>query len=409
MIKQLFLLAFLSALLMGSDTLVDYVKSAQKHLQMDRRQLLINQQGSFAIEARKRERFAHFSGDLQYADTKADLLPNRYSTTDLSLTDTIDLFDKSGIAIERIRLQTMQNRMLLNSQKEHLFLSLIDMIAAYEKIYKLLALHQHLYREQMKILKQLEEASRTGAVPKIESDRFANALALFEVQIAQEKTDLETMQAQLKLYVPDREIPVLNDEELKTDMADFLAHRPDLKAKEFESRLADNDARAIRKKWLPDASVEVAYQQNSDPTANGNNHSLLAGLHFDLNANLSKDAEAARVRALQSRCEAIGLKTAAKTQFLQYLGTIRSAEKRVEILKVAEKRAKSTLESIKTAYLKRYTDFNSYLQTLQALLSIREKIIDVSIIKQKNIDILNILGSGAIYEVSLKIPSHDIP
>ncbi|BDY12298.1 TolC family protein [Hydrogenimonas cancrithermarum] len=398
MIRQLMLLATFSAILMASNAVLDYIKAAQKRLQMDRQLQMIEQQQQLGISAKKINRFTSFSVDAFYTDTKADLLPKRFNTTDISLSDTIDIFNKSGIAIEKIRLQAKQNRYLLESQKRQLFLSLIEMIASWHRTREVLQLHRKLYHEQESVLKQLKKAVNAGAMPKIESERFANTLSLFHAKIIDEQTMLETMGARLKLYVPKRTIPSLKVERLQADMNGFLLHATSLRLKYVESELAQKEAEAIQKSWLPEAIVGTAYQQNSDPTANGDNYSVFAGVHISLDAGIGKKAEAARVHAIRSKSQAIAAKIEVSEHYLNYLGSIRSAEKQAKILEPALRQAKSTLKSIKTAYLKHYTDFNSYLQAFQSYLALREKSIEVAIMKQKNILILNMLSSGAIYE-----------
>jgi len=74
------------------------------------------------------------------------------------------------------------------------------------------------------------------------------------------------------------------------------------------------------------------------------------------------------------------------------------AERKEKIVQEALQRALLTMKKVQIAYLKHYIDFNSYIQTLQSLLSIQEEEIDTHITKQKNITILNTLSRGEIYE-----------
>ena len=397
--KFLFLIGWFSVVLWAdSDSLIDYVKAAQREMQMGRQEHGIEERERLGISSIKIQRLAHFSGDYIFTDTHADLLKSPFHTTDISLTDTIDLFNKSSVKIEALRLAKGKEQALLNLRKEQLFLTIVDMIGAYQETDEFLTLHLNLYHEQKKVLKQIESASLIGAIPKIEAERFANALDLFRAKIAQEKTLLRTMHNRLRLYVPNRKIPILTDEKLKVDIDRFLALRPDIEAKECESRLAMNEAKAIQKNWLPDTVMGMAYQQNNDPTANGDNYSIFAGLHFEINAGHRRASEAMKVQALQINSEIIGLRIGAKAQFLKYMGMIKSSEEKMEILKAAEARAESTFERMKTAYFKHYTDFNSYLQTMQSFLRIHEERIKASLAKRKYITILNLLGSGIVYD-----------
>jgi len=395
---KLILSIIIPTALLASDTIVDYVKTAQKRLGLETQVQMIERAKELRVSAQKIQRFANISADLQYQERKDQLLPNYFHTIDVSLSDTIDLFNKKSLVIEKLSLNMQASQYLMKQKKEQLFLSLVDMIASYHRLNRLLTLHHQLYHEQKKILEKLTEAYQAGALPKIESERFANALALFQARIVQEEILVKNLNQRLKLYVPDRPIPNFEEESMHSDLSNFIKQNPHLNYKTIESQMINKESEAMKKSWLPDAVVGALYQQNSDPTANGNSYALFAGLHLNFDGGLEKEAEALKVEALKSKSEAISLKIKEQERYLEYLGKVQMAERKEKILQEALQRALLTMKKVQIAYLKHYIDFNSYLQTLQSLLSIQEEEIDTHITKQKNITILNTLSRGEIYE-----------
>jgi len=384
--------------LLASNSIVEYVKSAQKRLALEDQIKLINREKNLRVSAKKLQRFTNFSADIQFTQTKEQLQSNYFHTIDLSLSDTIDIFDKNSLIIEKLYLEAEKSKYIIWQRKEQLFLSLVDMIAAYHRIERLLKLHKQFFNEQKEILAKLTEAYQAGAIPKVESERFANALTLFQARIVQEEELLKNLKQRLQLYVPNQPIPNFEEESLHSDISNYIKQNPTLKYKNIESNIANKEAEIIKKGWLPSAVVGTLYQQNSDPTANGDNYSFFAGIHINFDSGLKKEVEAVKLQALRSKSEIISLKIRAEELYLDYLGKVKSAERKEKILKPAIDRALSTMQRVKKAYLKHYIDFNSYLQTLQSLLSMQEEQIDAHITKQKNITILNTLSRGKIYE-----------
>jgi len=398
MIKKFILCSIIPAALLASNSIVEYVKTAQKRLALEDQMQMINREKNLRVSAQKIQSFANFSVDIQYTQTKDQFLPNHFHTIDFSLSDNIDIFNKNSLIIEKLYLEAEKSKYLIWQKKEQLFLSLVEMIATYHRLNKLLTLHHKFYNEQKEILTKLTEAYKAGAIPKIESERFANALTLFYGHIVQEEELVKNLRERLNLYVPDQPIPNFEEESIHTDISNFIKQSPTLKYKNIESKIVNKEAEFIKKSWLPDASVGTVYQQNSDPTANGNNYSLFAGLHINFDGGFKKEVEALKVEALKVNNEAISLKIKEQERYLDYLGKVKAAERKEKILKPALHRALLTMQRVKTAYLKHYIDFNSYIQTLQSLLSIQEEEIDALITKQKNIVILNTLSRGKIYE-----------
>jgi len=398
MLKKLFILSIIALSLFASDTVLDYFYAAQKNLRFDSQLRNINKTKQLQELAIKMDRYAKFSIDMQYTNTKANLLPNRFYITDFTKIETIDICNKSRVQLEKIALQAKQTRYLLKAQKEEFFLSLLDLIASYNQIERIVKLHKRFYQEEKSILKEIKKAVKIGFLPKIDEYRFSNKLALFNASIKSEETILDTLNQQLKLYVPDKNIPKLKEVSLKSDIKQFLSNNPLVQQKVLESKILKQDAKSIEKSWLPDGIIGVTYEKNSDPTANGDNYSFFAGIRISINPSLSKEAESYKVQAMQKNDESLFIKAKVKERYLKYLGAIKSANNELKILKPAINQAKQNFEAIKKAYLKRYVDFTAYLQSFQSLITIYERYISAKVKKQKNVIILNTLSKGVIYD-----------
>ncbi|HHD72628.1 MAG TPA: hypothetical protein ENL02_01740, partial [Epsilonproteobacteria bacterium] len=146
--KITFILITTLTLAAADEKLLSFFHDALKTVQYPKRDALQRQASSLATSAAERGRFLNLQAEMRYGSTKAKLVANRYHTTDLTLTDTIDLFNKSADEIRAIALQLQQDRLTLQMQKKQHFLALAEMITAYHLNRERVQAHRRLLKTQ---------------------------------------------------------------------------------------------------------------------------------------------------------------------------------------------------------------------------------------------------------------------
>lgn len=273
-----------------------------------------------------------------------------------------------------------------------------DLVVAYRKAEALYDIHEHFYQQQSTVLEQLRTGVKSGSFPRMDAGRFADALSTLEVQIIKEHRSIEMMKAQLALYAPGQPVPSPSDENVSADVQSFIESSPQLRYTTLHARALSAQASGTAKQWHPDLVAGAAYQFNDDPTANGDNYSFNAGIHFGFGGGLGDNAEAARIAALQANLETRRQRVEAQQQYLSLRSAYDTAAHLLEVLKSALCSAEKNAKIIQKAYLKHYVDFNAYLQTMQQLLSLQEQQIEARYQSIRSTQVLNALSQGAIYE-----------
>jgi outer membrane protein TolC len=397
MMQKTILLFILLSLNLDAN-IIDFYHTALKSLQYDKSYSLYKQANTASQNGITYNRYANLSVDATHNITKAKLTNSAFSTTDLALQDTIDLFGKRSYNVQALAIDLKSQKQLLDMQKEQLFISLVDMLALYHTTKEQLVLHQELFDEQNSIYKKLNILKQKGAFSNIDLLRFKNTLTSLNLQIISEKNNVAKMQTQLQLYAPNVTIPSLNAVQLSCSRKDFLAHNPAQTYNKLNAKKFDIEAKSAKNSYLPDLTAGIAYQQLGDPTGYGNNYSFNIGLHMPLALGDFKQAQALQANALSLQSKNIEYKIQRENSFTARYQDYLNAVEQLKVLRSNLKDYNKSQKTIKKAFLRQYVDFNTYLQVLTQTLSIKEQIIQVKYNQTKEAVILNNIGSGAVYE-----------
>lgn len=396
--RFLFLAALFLTLASADNSIIPFYKEALKTLSFQDTYTLQQKSRTLSIEAKKKQQYLNLDAGIMYGATNAKLLPHHFNNTDIGITDTIDLFGKNVEEIHLIQLQMKEDRLLLQVQKEKLFLSLLSMITAYRASEEKLKLYKKLYQTQYTLLKAVKSAVKAGTMPMIERTRLENIMALIEVQRDQEKQIVTMMKAQLKLYSPHHTIPQLSSSRLHSDLPRFLANSPQLKLNDNQAMQASQKIKQIEQSWMPDAIIGANQQFNDDPTNYGDNYTLNMGLSMHFDGGMTHDIERQKVDALKIKSQKKVLEIERKTQFITWKTQYQTAKRSFASLSRTLKSTNVTLRNMRTVYLKHYVDLNTYLQTIKESLTTHEAAINAKYKMIKNALILNTFSKGIIYE-----------
>ena len=272
------------------------------------------------------------------------------------------------------------------------------MIAVYNKTLAQVSLYKTVFNEQKKIYDKLEKLQQKGAITSIDLLRFKNQLTSLKMTIVNQKNEILKMKKQLHLYAPNQRIPVLKSSKLRYSEQAFLKRNPQLNLNNTEAQKLLVQAKGLDRSYLPDVTAGAAYQQIGDPTSYGNNYSFTVGLQIPINSGNFKEIQALKVEALSLKSKNIQYQMRRKNEYTTRYQDYINASKKLKILQESLKDYEKSERTIKTAYLRQYIDFNTYLQVITETLQAKEQILELQSKKEIEATILNNIASGAIYE-----------
>lgn len=381
--------------------MTSFYKDAVQTLQYEKSYNLYEHSNKTSQSGVTYSKYANFSVDATYSNTHAQLLPSsagNFNTTDISFTDSIDIFGKNNYKIESLRLDKKATKAQLNEKKEQLFMALVNLVSLYNRTTQELQLHQTLFTEQEVIYKKLKLLGEHGDMTKLDVLRFKNTLTTLKTKIVSQKQLLLKMKKQLHLYAPNESIPILDETELLFSQEDFITHNPRalLNTLDVQKRVVQADG--LNHSYFPILYAGVAYQKLDDPTGYGDNYSVGVALHIPLNGGDFKEAEALKVSALSLKAQSITYKIQRENEYIEHRESYENASKQLIILENTLSDYKESETTIKSAYLKQYVDFNTYLQVLKQALDVKKQIIAMQTQKRKEATLINAIASGKIYE-----------
>ena len=378
-----------------------FYKDAVQTLQYEKSYKFYEQSNKTAQSGVTYSKYADFSLDTTFTNTHVKHLPTtsgNFNTTDISLSDSLDIFGKNNYKIEALRLDKKVIKAELGAKKEQLFIALLNLVTLYNQSSQELQLHQTLLVEQESIYKKLKLLGEHGDMTKLDVLRFKNTLTTLKTKIVSKQQMLKKIQKQLHLYAPNEAIPTLDATKLLFSKEDFITHNPEATRNSLNAQKRVVDANGMQKSYFPTLNAGVSYQKLDDPTGYGDNYSIGVALHIPLNGGDFKEAEALKVSALSLQAQSATYKVQRENEYIDYKESFESATKQLAILEKALSDYEESATTIKTAYLKQYVDFNTYLQVLQQTLDVKKQIIAMKAQKAKEATLINAIASGKIYE-----------
>ncbi len=381
--------------------MIGFYSSALKNLEYNKNYTLYEKANQTSQSAITYSKYANFSADAAYTKTYAKLLPSssgNFGATDIAFHDTIDIFGKNDYKIKTLRLDTEMKKSRLKLKKEQLFTALADMVSLYNQTTAQLKIRQEFYNKENRIYKKLEALEKNGDVTEFELLRFKNTLTTLKTSMISMKQELTKMKMQLNLYAPKETIPTLTHTKLLYTKKDFLLHNPQVTINKLDSQKLLSQAKGLSNSYIPTIDVSAAYQKLDDPTSYGDNHSFGASLHIPLNGGDFKEVEALKVSALTKETKNREYKIQREQEYIRHYQEYQNAKKQLEILERSQQDFEKSEDTIQKAYLKRYVDFNTYLQVLQQTLNVKNQIIVMKNKEQLEATIINTISSGKVYE-----------
>ena len=394
---KIILILIITSMTLDAD-IIDFYKKTVSTLQYDKEYALNKKANQLTQSGVNYSKYANFTFNADYGKTKAKGLTNAFDTTNVTFNDRLDLFGKNSYKINTLALNLKSQKSLLNIQKEQLFISLVNMIALYNKTLEQHSLYKAVLNEQKNIYNKLEKLQIKGAMTSIDLLRFKNQLTSLKMTIMNQENEILKMKKQLHLYAPNQQIPTLKSSKLLYSEEEFLKRDPQLNLNNTEAQKLLVQAKGLDDSYLPDITAGVAYQQLGDPTSYGNNYSFTVALQIPINSGNFKETEALKVKAFSLKSQNIQYRIKRKNEYITRYQDYINASKQLKILQESLSDYEKSEKNIKTAYLRQYVGFNTYLQVLLQTLHVKEQILQVKSKKALEATLLNNIASGIIYE-----------
>ena len=377
-------------------SVLGFYQDALHNINLQTQQAYVDRSKELQVSALKINRMLNITSNISYSKTKAKNLTSDFSKTNINIQDTIDIFNQNQNKIKLLSLSMKGKSIMLDIKKRALFVSLINMIGAYQKTKAILNMHKSILKEQLLLKEQLKRAVKIGGKSRLEYLRFANAITLLQYQIIKEQGTIKAMRATLLMYGSD--IPKLLHVKLSANLIGFLRCNPVLKLNENKAKQYLAKAVLLKRLWLPKAFINVNRQYDGDPTANGDNYSIIVGLSMRFSGGRYKSVQAANVDALNIDAGYNQLLIQQKAQYISLLNKYNISEQSLSLLRSAVVLAQSNLTNVKIAYMKHYVNLISYLQALNILIATKASYTTAKFNNITSAIILNNLSKGAIYE-----------
>jgi len=404
MIRKVLYIIVLSAFNIEANSNIEsFYKIVVENLKYNETYKLQDKSNEILKESIKANRYANFSIDTTERLTKAEKVSNPFTTIDISLSNKIDLFNKSRYKIKLLTIDSKLKKLALAVEKEKLFISIVEIVKIYQETKEELKLHNRLLDKEETIYNKLEQLESLGDISKLSVLRFKNSLFDLKSKIVKEKNIILNLKSQLNTYAPNETIPLLNDIalndiELISSKNDFINNNPKSKLNSISSEQIMVLLHQIKSRYIPNVITGVNYQYNSDPTGFGNSYGVNIGINISIAKGDKKEQEALKVNSLSLNSKNKEYKIKRENEYIKryqsYIGIIKELKILDESLVDIEKE----LDIVQKAFLKKYVDFNTYLESLKQYLLIKEQIIKLKYQKNLEATILNTLSKGEIYD-----------
>ena len=394
MIKKIIIFSMITSII--SADIIDFYKESIKKLKYNEIYNLKEKSNILSQKSIEESRYLNFSIEASQSLTKAENISNPFNILDIGFIDTIDLFNKSRYKIEELALDIKSQKVILNIQKEKLFISLANMISLYRKTEEKLALHSELLEEQKRGYSKLKILKELGEVSKLTLLQFKNRVIDFKSRVIEERNLITKMKKRLELYGSD--IPILEDNKLQFTKDEFLKFNPKQELNNIAREKLMIESKKLKDKYLPDIKAGARYENNGDPTGYGDSLSLNINLSIPISKGDNLKRDALKIDSLTLNSKENEYRLDREREYIdRYQSYINSSEE-LELLENSLIDIQNELDIVNRAILKRYIDFNTYLETFRRYLKLKEKIIDLKYQKSLEATILNNISNGRIYE-----------
>ncbi len=391
------ILLFLIITITVHANILNFYKDALQTISFDDSLMLQNKLDTLNMKINEQKRFINMDISLTHSKTKAKFLPSYFNTTDFSIMNKVDIFGKSVEKIHLLKLKIKEHGYLSQIEQEHLFINLLNLITIYQENREKLSLYEKAYKNLNTLLNSTKKAQKLGVISNLELVRMTNNLTLIKTQFLQIKEVITFMKKQLRLYAPHSKIPKLSFVKVHSSLKSFLKHSPKLKLYDNKTNQSKIKIQEAKQSWKPDALIGLNKQFNNDQTANGDNYSLSVGVGFHFDNSLNKSIELKKIELLKLQSTKTTLLIKRKSQYFSYKSKYDLAKNSYFAIKKDLKDTNKIFIEIQKAYLQRFIDLNSYLQTLSEIITTKEREIDAKYQMIQNATILNYLSSGVIF------------
>ena len=354
----------------------------------------------YNIKALNREKFLNFDGltDLFRLHT-VDLW--NYTSGDLNLINTFDIFNKKGIDIERNKNEIQINNLLTNIEKKNIFTKVTEAYFNFYKNKNILKIHEESLEWINKNVSLVTKGVENGIFPATDLNRW-NIEKLNQLNSIQtDKLEISKSEETLKILSGLSEINI--EEILETDStelkeSEFLKNAPEVYVYGLEQQQKMLDIKSENRSRYPDLQFGNAFVLNHEPASTGNQYVILANLNFKLFDGGRKyriQSNLVMIKSIESD------KKSAERFLMEYFRNkmfeINAQKEMTKNLLTSKDISNDNLEKLLVGYQKRFIDFTTLLNSFREDIAIKENYINLFVNFNQNYQYLYHLSKGDIY------------
>ncbi|MCE5272816.1 TolC family protein [bacterium] len=326
----------------------------------------------------------------------------RYTSGDIGLFNTIDLFNKKGLERTGLGYEIQKNRSLTRIQKKDIFSQLAE--AYYGVLYhsRLLQVHTASLALIERNILLASQGVDKGVFPATEISRWTVEKLNCQNSVRSDSLGLNNAIRALRTLTGLDSVAV---DSLDTagppavSETDLLARSPELAVLELERKQALLEVSRESRDHLPDLQVGNSLVRNREPGSTGDQYMVSASLLF----KLFDGGRRYRISAARARAEAAAeQERAARAELADfYSSRLQEIETRREMLtnlETATQLSDNTLGKLLEGYRRRFVDFNTVFNAFRDDVALRENYESTRFEYEKLGQLLNHLSAGDIFE-----------
>ncbi|MCE5251471.1 TolC family protein [bacterium] len=324
-----------------------------------------------------------------------------YPNNDMSIFDTIDIFNKKGLDRGITGYEIQKNKSLSDVEKKRIFSDVAEAYFALLMNTRLLAVHEESLEWIDKNILLVDTGVENGVFPASEINRWTIEKLSRQNSLLSDKMEIARLKETLRMLTGLTDITVEEDVltgNTQVTVDDLLAHTPELAVYDLEKKQVELDIRKENWSRFPDLQVGGSLIQNNEPESTGDQKVVSANLRFKLldgGRGFRIASSRARMKSIESEAET------ARSQYMSlYLNTIRemnAQREMLENLRVARDLSADNLEKLTAGYKKRFVDFIALFDAFREDITIREDYITTFSRYHQTNQYLSHLSQGDIY------------
>lgn len=324
-----------------------------------------------------------------------------YTSGNLDLVNTFDLFNKKGIDTELNKNGIQMNYLLTNVEKKNIFTKVTEAYFNLYKNQKLLKIHEESLEWINKNVSLVTTGVEKGVFPATDLSRWTieklnqlNFIQNDKLEMSKSEETLKILSGLEILHVDE----IAEMDSIGLNEGEFLKNTPEVHVFDLEQQQRRLEIKRENRSRYPDLQLGNSLILNHEPYSTGNQDVVLGNLSFKLFDGGRKyriQSSLIMIKSIESD------KNTAEKLLIEYfrnkMHEINAQKEMVKNLSTSKHISADNLEKLLIGYQKRFIDFTTFLNSFKEDIVIKENYINLFATFNQNYQYLYHLSKGDIY------------